>query len=99
MTRLVDGADYTFEPIRRRLIFEDDGWCIYRWDDRTDYQWSCKFTMWHKCGIEQDHAVREKFDENHMCVRCDVGAPDGLVALYEMFNWDENKYGGVKIPL
>ena len=93
MTRLEYGADYTSDPIRRRLIFEDDGWCIYKWDDHHDYQWSLRFTMWHKCGIEQNHAVRERYQGNLFCVRCDVGPPDGLVGLYEMLNWKEQGYG------
>jgi len=94
MTRLVEGAMWDSVHLRRRLIFEDDGWCIYRWDDRTDYQWGTKFSMWHKCGIEKDHAVRERHDTSYMCVRCDVPAPDGLVGLYEMLNWKEHGYGG-----
>ena len=94
MTRLADGAAHASDPIRRRLIFEDDGWCIYRWNDRVDYQWSLRFTVWHKCGIEQNHAVKERYQGNLMCVRCDVGPPDGLVALYEMLNWKEQGYGG-----
>lgn len=94
MTRLVDGYKEKYVPIRRRLIFEDDGWCIYRWEDRIDYTWSCLFTLWHKCGMEQDHAVRERFNEVYACVRCNVPAPDGLVGLYEMLNWKEQGYGG-----
>ena len=99
MTRLADGAIYEHIPIKRRLVFEDDGWCIYKWDDRKDYVWSCKFTMWHKCGIEQDHGVKRRYDKTnnltgHMCVRCNVPAPDGLVGLYEMLNWKEQGYGG-----
>ena len=95
MTRLADGADYVYVPIRRRLIFEDDGWCIYKWDDRDDYDWSVRFTLWHKCGIEQDHAVKQRSrDSSHVCMRCDIVAPDGLVGLYEMLNWTEQGYGG-----
>ena len=94
MTQLAPGIDHKSEPIRRRLIFEDDGWCIYRWEDQIHYQWSYQFTMWHKCGLEQDHAVRLRRDTTHMCVRCDVGPPDGLVALYEMLNWNAQGYGG-----
>ena len=84
----------TQATIRRRLIFEDDGWCIYKWDDAVNYQWSFKYTMWHKCGVEKNHAVRERYQGNFMCARCDVAAPDGLVGLFEMLNWKEQGYGG-----
>ena len=94
MTRLAPGVNYKSEPIRRRLIFEDDGWCIYKWDSYHDYKWSFLYTMWHKCGIERDHAVKERYNEGHMCIRCDIGPPEGLVGLYEMLNWDEQGYGG-----
>ena len=95
MTRLAPDAVYVPpDPIKRRLIFEDNGWCIYKWDDREDYTWSCKYTMWHKCGAEQDHGVRKRDKDKHLCMRCDVGPPDGLVGLYEMLNWKEQGYGG-----
>ena len=50
--------------------------------------------MWHSCEGEAGHRVHKLYDAIERCIRCDQQAPDELVALYEMMNWEAFGYGG-----
>ncbi len=102
MTRLSDGADaeqiaaaMKNVVIRQRKVFEEDGWCLFKWEDNSDYYATLErqYVMLHNCGIDKPHAVRER-NGIQTCVRCEEAAPEGLIALYEMSNWDGFGYGG-----
>ena len=77
-------------------MFELDGWCLmesYEAVGATSPPWTERYIMRHRCGIERDHYVR-KAANGWLCVRCTEHAPDGMIGVYEMMNWETSGYGG-----
>lgn len=79
--------DYVI-PRRAHTVLTIDNWIIWDYDSTVDDAWRQPYTMFHLCGAEQHHGVNLMLSGKYQCSRCVANPPDGLVAVYELLNWD-----------
>ena len=74
-------------PRKAHTILTIDNWIIWDYADSEDGAWS-QYAMFHRCGLEQHHGVNQILSGKYACSRCVANPPDGLVAVYELMNWE-----------
>lgn len=84
---------------KAHTVLDIDGWILWYWDDDAKSEsWHLPYAMFHRCGRAtahnpQNNGVKKNGYDVFVCSRCALSPPDGLVACYELMNWEAKGYG------